>query len=499
MSEPVSQTATIRLSLFELIDSCFLMDIAKIVASQELRVLEDKQQGCYCVAARDIDAGTLLAACEPAAAALDAAHRSSRCHVCYSKVDELTECTGCNLFAACAQCTLAEHTTAECALLELADCSSSVLLAFRLALRYLDERGDWCNSSSPVAALQHNSDCFLAEQIAEYSAVAQHLTALLLATTSTGADAAAVQQRVLQLVCVCALNAHAIMDPQEHTVIGQGVFPALSFFNHSCCPTAYFAATYTPGHSLQAAVRARQPLTAGAAVTLSYIPLNACPSSARQQQLRAQYGFSCSCEQCSSCSMDAVVSAVLPDATADDCAFEAADTEEVLTASDELTATGRYLEAHLLLASQLQSLQCLGSTHWLRLRLLLSITHCQVVREKFDLLGATCDELLAAMRQCAPLVEPLLRVQTLVYRAVACGKENTDDTTSSIGSSSNDSSSSSGGAAVKLAVECLQEAHAILTACLGSEHAYTNAVSQLLQQQQQQLTTAETVRDATGQ
>jgi hypothetical protein len=471
------------------------MDVAEVVDSQDLRIVEDKQQGRYCVAARDIAAGTLLAASEPAAAALDAAHRSSRCHVCYSKVDELTECTGCNLFAACAQCTLAEHTAAECrAMLELVDCSSSMLLAFRLALRYLDERGDWSNGSSPIAALQHNSDCFSAEQVAEYSAVARNLTSLLLVDMSGDTATAAVQQRVLQLVCVCALNAHAVMDPQEHTVIGQGVFPALSFFNHSCCPTAYFAASCTPGRPLQAAVRARQPLTAGAAATLSYIPLNACPSSARQQQLRAHYGFDCSCEQCSSCSLDAVVSAVLPDTAAENCTYEAADTEEVLAASDELTAAGRYLETHLLLASQLQSLQCLGSTHWLRLRLLLGITHCQVVREKFDLLGATCDELLAAMRQCAPLVEPLLLVQTLVYRAVACGKESADDTTSS-----SDSSSSSGGAAVKLAVECLQEAHAILTACLGSEHAYTNAVNQLLQQQQQQSAAAETLPTTTCQ
>lgn len=94
-------------------------------------------------------------------------------------------------------------------------------------------------------------------------------------------------------------NSFSICD-EELVPVGVGVFPLLSYLNHSCSANAVVSFDYSfdDGGSMAATVRAVRAIAVGEAVTISYIDsgLGRCH---RQKLLREQYFFSCSCQRCS--------------------------------------------------------------------------------------------------------------------------------------------------------------------------------------------------------
>ncbi|KAG5178442.1 hypothetical protein JKP88DRAFT_264653 [Tribonema minus] len=430
----------------------------------------------------------------------------------------LAACLKCNLYLVCPQCASSmakHHDAAECAALpQLDNCPSTVLLAFRLArLLQLQQTAsatvdaadpsltaaavstcsarpvalhDLQPACAPAASSACEDQSSSSPAAAAAAAAANVLTALLPGVT---------RPQILHAVALCANNAHAVSDPASHTVIGQAIFPSLSLFNHACAPSAYFSVATQPGRAVTGAVRARRALLRGDGVTLSYIPLHAYPRSVRRRSLEAKYGFRCACAECVSGSLEPVVRGFAPllsggavtwtnggDGDGGDDARlaqqqqqqldEEQETEAIVEECEALSAGGRHLEAHLVLETQRQSLRALGTHHWLRARLLLALTHCQAARARYEQLAPTCAALLRALRAAAPLVDPLLLAQTLVYRAVALERGGE-------GEQGEEGGQGEEGEGAPTAAECLGEACDALEVCLGAEHSYTRTVHRM--------------------
>lgn len=111
---------------------------------------------------------------------------------------------------------------------------------------------------------------------------------------------------VLQVACngVAVLPPPHIASPaacffHQPPPLGLAIFPTLSMVNHCCRPMCHIAFHWHQEHGLAAALRAIQPLEAGAEATISYGPqVGERVTAGRQGALREQYGFVCSCPAC---------------------------------------------------------------------------------------------------------------------------------------------------------------------------------------------------------
>ncbi|ORZ13732.1 hypothetical protein BCR42DRAFT_418955 [Absidia repens] len=87
-------------------------------------------------------------------------------------------------------------------------------------------------------------------------------------------------------------NAISVQD--EHLfVVGEGLYPVASFFNHSCRPNA---AAVFDGALLM--IKAIEPIYPGEEITLAYIDIGR-SRGYRQRNLRDRYFFTCDCVRCS--------------------------------------------------------------------------------------------------------------------------------------------------------------------------------------------------------
>ena len=95
------------------------------------------------------------------------------------------------------------------------------------------------------------------------------------------------------------------VDTVEDLVVGKGVYPLASLFNHSCEPSCIVA---FEGSRL--IVTTSRAVAAGDALTISYGPLKSrqCRKQ-RQAELLSKYGFECQCEACNSDEPDSDASA----------------------------------------------------------------------------------------------------------------------------------------------------------------------------------------------
>ncbi|KZT09128.1 SET domain-containing protein [Laetiporus sulphureus 93-53] len=78
-----------------------------------------------------------------------------------------------------------------------------------------------------------------------------------------------------------------------------GIFPQASrLFNHSCMPNAVAKYIITPSEPVRMDVIALRNIVEGEEITLPYLD-PALPSNVRQEALRSNYGFACKCDLCS--------------------------------------------------------------------------------------------------------------------------------------------------------------------------------------------------------
>ncbi|KAH7980881.1 hypothetical protein HPB49_019782 [Dermacentor silvarum] len=98
------------------------------------------------------------------------------------------------------------------------------------------------------------------------------------------------------------INSYCICN-DEHSPVGTGLYIGPSILDHSCSPNAH--AVYE-GHKLQ--LRAAQDIKCSNfdGIRVSYIDVMA-PKNVRQQELKSQYYFECSCTKCSDKVPDYVV------------------------------------------------------------------------------------------------------------------------------------------------------------------------------------------------
>ncbi|KAI8096151.1 uncharacterized protein BX664DRAFT_290861 [Halteromyces radiatus] len=86
-------------------------------------------------------------------------------------------------------------------------------------------------------------------------------------------------------------NAMSVED--EHLfVVGEGIYPVASFFNHSCRPNA--AAVFDGSLLI---IKAIEPIRSGEEITLAYIDIGR-SRGYRQRNLRDRYFFTCDCVRC---------------------------------------------------------------------------------------------------------------------------------------------------------------------------------------------------------
>ncbi|KAJ8547240.1 hypothetical protein K7X08_010826 [Anisodus acutangulus] len=102
------------------------------------------------------------------------------------------------------------------------------------------------------------------------------------------------------------VNAFGLMEPfvcaRERGVRAYGIYPMASFFNHDCLPNAcrfeYVDSDVSSGsNNTDMIVRVIHDVDEGREICLSYFPVNF-KYSERQQRLKEDYGFSCSCDRC---------------------------------------------------------------------------------------------------------------------------------------------------------------------------------------------------------
>ncbi|GBE85025.1 SET domain-containing protein [Sparassis crispa] len=87
---------------------------------------------------------------------------------------------------------------------------------------------------------------------------------------------------------------HSHLTPYAH-----GIFPLASrLFNHSCVPNAVARYIITPSESVCMEIVTLRPVAAGEEITIPYLD-PALSFHTRQQALRMNYGFTCSCPLCS--------------------------------------------------------------------------------------------------------------------------------------------------------------------------------------------------------
>ncbi|KAK5668814.1 hypothetical protein BDV3_006448 [Batrachochytrium dendrobatidis] len=106
-------------------------------------------------------------------------------------------------------------------------------------------------------------------------------------------DIQTVRDCLFHIISRIESNCFGIWKPNgKEACMGRAVFPAASYFNHSCFPNCQ-----SIKHDHKMAFRTLKDVSKGEMLTISYIDTNM-PVSARRARLMDDYFFECMCERC---------------------------------------------------------------------------------------------------------------------------------------------------------------------------------------------------------
>ncbi|XP_064489863.1 SET and MYND domain-containing protein 4-like [Ornithodoros turicata] len=319
-------------------------------------MLYSTESGRFVVANTDIHPGEALFIEKPYTSVLLPQFAKSHCHHCDRELTNAVPCTQCNQVRyctfACAKASWTGYHKWECGNLDLLFSIGVAHLALRILLvtgmpnlvTYFQNvrRSDSSEKSHPYHAvfeLVSHSEKVHAEDSLQYSITAALLYLLLDRVSffdmqevssrfkemdideekNPGRNSSLAERtgtsiktivgglllrHILQLVC----NAHAITSIESDAVkeddvvvtsaqvrVATAIFPSASLMNHSCNPNVISG--FINGDTL--VVRAVRPIGAGKEVLNCYGPhYRKMPYSERQQALREQYFFTCTCDAC---------------------------------------------------------------------------------------------------------------------------------------------------------------------------------------------------------
>jgi len=108
---------------------------------------------------------------------------------------------------------------------------------------------------------------------------------------------------VAKIVCKIRPNAVTICDG-ESLALGIGIFPIVSYMNHSCAPKTLLTFPYGQAHRVpRVRVTACSPISKGEEICIPYIDVMR-PREFRRQDLMEAYKFFCTCPSCMSDEID---------------------------------------------------------------------------------------------------------------------------------------------------------------------------------------------------
>ena len=267
-----------------------------------------------------VSAGEVLLRERCAYAVLRDSHfgRNNCCSVCLSYNTTVHLCESCGM-PVCAACSCDPQSSTiharECsaiARVRAAANDGQDTTKVRSLIRMIAQGGESIQMPDDVLALQENFEVETEDVKASLCAAAKDaLDAMGMSCT----DAAQSQLALLAARIHCneiavsrpwAWNqgqscSMAVLGLGEDTY-GVGMWPTLSFCNHSCSPNAHVSFVGSSDRAIgspEIELRALKPLRDGEPITISYIPLYA-PAMERRAQLHRSYHFECACERCAS-------------------------------------------------------------------------------------------------------------------------------------------------------------------------------------------------------
>eukprot|EP00123_Amoebidium_parasiticum_P014833 comp22662_c0_seq1/m.34969 comp22662_c0_seq1/g.34969 ORF comp22662_c0_seq1/g.34969 comp22662_c0_seq1/m.34969 type:complete len:345 (-) comp22662_c0_seq1:129-1163(-) len=267
-----------------------------------LRVVADREGGCYVLAACNLRAGDLVLRVEPMAQTVDRDYVKSACDYCLKYILQGSlplNCTGCEFVrwcsAECRQQSQQTHTGTECMLFKRfkgaqmdAIDKERARQIIRILLAPEDQR-------RAVGLLCTNRDRASALTMRALGEVVGSMRRLIERRRLPS------EHRLVDLLLATNSNQFGIVDTRGEAYAGALYLPA-AFFNHSCRPSM---ARVQEGRCL--ALYAARDLKEGDLLTVSYRPVYTGPDldlrAVRRQELQDEYHFKCMCPACSALDM----------------------------------------------------------------------------------------------------------------------------------------------------------------------------------------------------
>ena len=318
--------------------------------SRLVKVDYQPEVGRHVVASKPIEAGDTLAVEDPFAAVLYTDKLGTNCDQCFNKVRTAVPCTCCAGVAyccvACRDAAALSYHKYECQFADLLlglGCSALVRLAYRIVasqswkffnnIRHL-LNVDETRTEIDSLALNYNIPGVIKETYLSYlnlfnlvgldsersvedqfnrAMMSLCLLKILKATNyfpqksdpdTFTSDEIFIGSLFMRHMNVLQFNAHEIYEfyrgdknnlkPNKSSLIGVGVYPQSSYFNHSCHPGT---SRYNIGKKM--ILKSLMPISVGQEVSENYGPVFYFKSKKeRQKHLNGRYWFSCDCPAC---------------------------------------------------------------------------------------------------------------------------------------------------------------------------------------------------------